>query len=217
MSSLIIHDISVTVTPNFVTWENSEVGLRIETLSEVGESSPAHVSLFTLGAHTGTHLDAPKHFIAGGAPLETLDLKALVGPVWVTEIPDAPKLGARELEAAGIPSGTERLILKTENTRRRLLADEIFHRDYVGIAPDGAQWLVDHGITLVGLDYLSVGAYGEDNIGTHRILLGAEVVLVESLDLTGIAPGGYFLAALPPKFAHAEASPCRVILIEGIS
>lgn len=214
---MIIHDLSICVTEKTVTWENSEIGLEIKTLSEVGPDSVAHVSLFTLGAHTGTHLDAPKHFISNGAPLEDLDLNVLIGPAQVVEIMGAPAIGLKELQNAGIDAGTQRLLIKTDNTTRALLADSKFHRDYVGIASDGAQWLVDNGITLVGLDYLSVGAYGDENVKTHRILLGASVVLVESLDLTSIGPGHYFLAALPPKLGSAEASPCRVVLIEGVS
>ena len=214
---MIIHDVSVTVSPSTVTWENSEIGLQIETLCTVGPDSPAHVSLFRLGAHTGTHLDAPMHFIAGGAPLEQLDLQAVVGPAAVVEITGVPTIDASALASAKIKPGTTRLIIKTDNTARGLVFDSKFHPDYVGVAPDGAQWLVDHGIILIGLDYLSVGAYGEQNIETHRILLGNSVVLVEALNLTDVSPGDYFLAALPPKFAGTEASPCRVVLIEGIS
>jgi len=214
---LIIHDLSICVTPATVTWENSEIGLEVKTLSEVGPDSPAHVSLFTLGAHTGTHLDAPMHFIAGGAPLEQLDLNVLVGPAQVVEIMGTPMIGLKELQSAGIDTDTERLLIKTDNTKRSLLSDSVFHRDYVGIASDGAQWLVDNGIKLVGLDYLSVGSYGEENVKTHRILLGASVVLLESLDLSSTAPGHYVLVALPPKLGGTEASPCRVVLLEGVS
>ena len=214
---MIIHDLSICVTPETVTWENTEIGLEIRTLSEVGPASPAHVSLFTLGAHTGTHLDAPKHFVRGGAPLEQIDLDALIGLAQVVEIPGTPVIGLRELENAGIDPETERLIIKTDNSARNLLADSAFHRDYVGIASDGAQWLVDNGIRLVGVDYLSVGAYGDENVKTHRILLGASVVLVEALDLRSVGAGRYLLAALPPKLGGAEASPCRVVLMEGVS
>jgi len=97
------------------------------------------------------------------------------------------------------------------------LRDGIFHKDYVGIAPSGAQWLLRHGVRLIGVDYLSVGPYGEANAETHRILLGAGVVVVETLVLDAVNAGAYTLVALPPKFAGLEGSPCRCLLIEGES
>jgi arylformamidase len=210
-----IYDISITVTPDIVTWDNAERGHSTEWLSHVNEESVAAVSVQSYGSHTGTHLDAPRHFVAGGATLEALDINDLVGPVQVVEV-EGDSVTAEALERSNIPEGTERIIFKTRNTARKLLDDAQFHRDYVGVAPDAARWLVDRGVRLVGIDYLSIGPYGGVNVETHRILLGAGIIAVEGLALQDVAPGRYFLAALPPKVSGVEGSPCRAILIEGI-
>ena len=108
-----------------------------------------------------------------------------------------------------------RVLFKTDNTQRGLLHDSQFHRDYVGVAPDAARWLVARGVRLVGVDYLSVGPYGDANTETHQILLRAGVVIVEGLVLGDVPAGTYTLAALPPKIRGAEGSPCRAVLMEG--
>ena len=210
-----IHDISITTTPETVTWDDSEQGYSAEWKSHVTEESVAAVSIQSFGSHTGTHLDAPKHFIAGGGSVDELDLESLVGPVEVVAI-QGNSVTAAELEAADLPGDMKRVIFKTQNTSRGLLDKPTFQRDYVGVAPDAARWLVDKGVKMVGIDYLSIGPYGGVNVETHRTLLGAGVVAVEGLLLTDIEPGRYFLAALPPKMGGVEGSPCRVILIEGI-
>ncbi|MGO8673155.1 MAG: cyclase family protein [Capsulimonadaceae bacterium] len=210
-----IHDISITTTSETVTWEGEEKGHTIEWLAEVGADSVASLSVQSFGSHTGTHLDAPRHFIEGGATVESLDLTALVGPADVAAI-EGDVVTAAALEAAALPADCRRLLLRTTNTSRGLIEHAEFHRDYVGIAPDAAVWIVDRGIRLVGIDYMSIGPYGPDNVKTHRILLGAGVVVVETLLLAGIEPGRYFLAALPPKIAGLEGTPCRAILIEGL-
>lgn len=210
-----IIDISVTTTPKTVTWENTERGFQAEWQSHIDEKSVAAVSVQSFGSHTGTHLDAPKHFIEGGISVDQLDIESLVGPAVVVKI-EGDSVTAAELDSLDIPSGTLRLILKTKNTDRKLLESTTFHRDYVGVSPDAAHWMVDRGVRLVGIDYLSIGAYGGANVETHRTLLGAGIVAVEGLRLRDVEPGAYFLAALPPKMSEVEGSPCRVILIEGI-
>lgn len=208
-----IYDISVTTTPETITWEGTEKGQSVEWLAMVGPDSVASLSTQSFGSHTGTHLDAPLHFVPGGKSVEQLDLDALVGPVELVHV-HGDVIGAADLEAAKLPSDTRRVIFKTRNTDRGLMAGHEFARDYVGVGPDAAQWLVDRGYVLVGIDYLSVGPYGAANVATHRILLGAEVVLVEGLSLAHVAPGRYVIAVLPPKFAGVEGSPCRAILME---
>jgi len=210
-----IYDISITTTPETVTWDDSERGFDFEWRSHVTEESVAAVSVQTIGSHTGTHLDAPKHFIAGGGSVDELDINSLVGFVEVVAI-QGNSVTAAELDGVDLPAGTERVIFKTQNTTRGLLDKTSFQRDYIGVAPDAAQWLVDRKVRLVGIDYLSIGPYGGVNIDTHRILLGAGVVAVEGLKLDGVEPGRYFLAALPPKVSGVEGSPCRAVLIEGI-
>ena len=212
-----IHDISITTSPRTVTWEGTEQGYSLAWNQRIGADSVCNVSVITDGAHTGTHLDAPLHFVAGGRAVEALDVRTLVGPAQVVEIYGRGVLTAVDMEAAGIVPATERLLFKTDNSRRRLLSDVAWHPEYVGIAPDAAAWLVTHGVKLVGVDYLSVGPYGADNVETHRTLLGAGVVILETLRLEEIRPGQYFLVALPPKFEGAEGSPCRVVLIENIT
>ncbi len=207
-----IHDISLTATPGMVTWENAEPALSLRWDSVIGAGSACNTSFLHGGSHTGTHLDAPLHFMPGGGCVPDLDLQTLIGPARVVEVFGHAQITAAALDAAAIPAGTERLLFKTDNTRRGLLHDPQFHPEYVGVAPDAALWLVGRGVRLVGVDYLSVGPYGPANVETHRTLLDAGVVVVEGLVLTDIAPGAYLFAALPPKVAGAEGSPCRAVL-----
>ena len=215
---MIIHDISLTTSPQTLTWEGKEQGYSLEWMAQIGEgpgSSPCNVSIATLGMHTGTHLDAPLHFVPGGNTVAGLDVQTLVGPAQVVQIYGRESITGADLEGANIPPGTERVLLKTDNTRLGRLHKKEFDTQYVGVAPSGAHWLVTHGVKLVGVDYLSVGPYGAVNVETHRILLGAGMVVVETLVLDAINAGEYTLLALPPKFADAEGSPCRVLLVEG--
>lgn len=213
---MIIHDISVTVTPQTITGAGKDRRFSARQVSEIGPGGMGvNISVLTLGAHTGTHLEAPSHFVPGGLPIDSVDLSVLVGPAEVVEIYGRSPITAADLEHANIPPQTERVLLKTDNTRFMRLQDGVFHPDYTGLAPSGAEWLVHHGVRLVGTDYLSIGPYGPVNTETHRILLGAGLVIVESLALAKIVPGGYTLLALPPKFSGLEASPCRCLLIEG--
>ena len=211
-----IHDISFAVSEKTVTWDDTEQGFSKVWTSELGnEGASCNVSVLTTGTHTGTHLDAPLHFIPEGMSLDALDLSTLVGPAQVVEIFGRDQVTSADLEGAGIMRGTVRVLLKTDNTRLRRKDNPHFDSGYVGLATSGAQWLVSHGVRLVGIDYLSIGPYGPMNTETHKIVLGAGMVVVETLVLDGIAPGKYTLIALPPKFQGLEGSPCRALLIEG--
>ena len=211
-----IHDISFAVSEKTVTWDDTEQGFSKVWTSELGnEGASCNVSVLTTGTHTGTHLDAPLHFISEGMSLDALDLSTLVGPAQVVEIFGRDQVTSADLEGAGIMRGTVRVLLKTDNTRLRRKDTPHFDSGYVGLATSGAQWLVSHGVRLVGIDYLSIGPYGPMNTETHKIVLGAGMVVVETLVLDGIAPGKYTLIALPPKFQGLEGSPCRALLIEG--
>lgn len=213
---MIIHDISLMVTPHTITGGGAERRFSVRNVSEIGaESDGCNLSVLTVGAHTGTHVETPLHFVPGGLSVETVDISTLVGPAEVVQIYGRSPITAAELEHANIPTNAKRILLKTDNTRYKRLHDTIFHKDYTGLAPSGAEWLVRRGVTLVGIDYISIGPYGPVNTETHKILLGAGIVVVESLMLDKIVAGEYLLLALPPKFAGLEASPCRCVLIEG--
>lgn len=213
---MIIHDISMTVTPKTITGGGAERRFSVKSVSEIGaQGLGANLSVLTVGAHTGTHLETPLHFVPGGLSVETLTLETLVGPAEVVQIYGRNPITAADLEHTNLPPKTERVLLKTDNTRFLRLKDPEFYKDYTGLAPSGAEWLIRRGVRLVGIDYLSIGPYGPVNTETHRILLGAGMVVVEALLLDKIQPGEYLFMALPPKFAGLEASPCRCLLIEG--
>lgn len=202
-------DVSVSVGPGIVVWPGDPpVANRRAQSIEAGDA--ANVTALSMGAHTGTHVDAPLHYVDGAAAIDDMDPGATIGPARVVALDSPGPLGATELAGAGVARG-ERVLLKTRNSARRWF-EEPFRDDYVHVAPDGARLLAERGVRAVGVDYLSVGGMGDDGARTHRILLEAGVWIVEGLWLGDVEPGRYELVCLPVKLAGADGAPARALL-----
>jgi arylformamidase len=206
-----IYDISLTITPTLPVWPG-DPPVRLTQPAHLERGDICTITRLDISAHTGTHLDAPAHFIRGGAGVETLDLNVLIGPALVVDARGRGHLTAEALEALAIPPGVQRLLLRTDNSAIWQRGDTAFHENFVAIAPSGATWLVERGVRLVGIDYLSVAPF-DDGIPTHEILLGAGIIAVEGLDLSAIEAGEYQFACLPIKIGGADGAPCRAVLI----
>jgi arylformamidase len=203
------YDVSVPLRPGMPTYAG-EPGPRLEHLKQIARGDSANVTALSLGSHTGTHVDAPHHFLDGRSTVEAMPLEALIGPAQVIELTEQRHITADDLEAASIPAGTTRLLLKTPNSR--FWNDDEFHTDFVGLAEDAAQWLVERGFVLVGIDYLSIERFRSPEHEVHKILLEANVVIVEGLDLRQVTPGEYMMACAPLKVVGADGAPARVFL-----
>jgi arylformamidase len=201
-------DISTPLRPGMVAWPGSP-NVEAPFFLQLADGDPANATRLSLDVHCGTHVDAPLHQIAGAAPMASMALDDLCGPAVVVEIGDARRIGPAEL-AAAVPDGTVRVLLKTSNSRGGVAA-EAFDEQYAAITADGAQWLVDRGVRLVGIDYLSIQRY-EDDATTHKILLQAPVIILEGLTLGHVAPGPYELLCLPIAVPELEAAPARAVL-----
>jgi arylformamidase len=203
-----IFDVTVTLRAGMPTWDG-EPGPDCRPIKRIGvDGEQAQVSLLTLGTHTGTHVDAPSHFIPGGASVDALPLNALIGPCRVVQVDTRTLIEPDDLDPAAI--GAHRLLLKTPSGG--FWSDPQVRRDFVALSPAAAEWLVAQGVLLVGIDYLSVDPYDADPAVAHLTLLGAGIVVLEGLDLREAPPGEYDLAALPLKFAGADGAPARVVL-----
>jgi len=207
-----IHDISLSISESLIVWPG-DPPVSITQPQHMDRGDKATVSHLSMSAHTGTHVDAPAHFILGGSGVETLDLNVLVGPALVVEAMETDLLSADVLERLSIPPGTERVLFHTHNSDRWARGEREFSREFVAITEDGARWLAEHGVRLVGVDYMSVGPFGAD-APTHRILLDAGIIPVEGLDLSDVEPGVYQLVCLPLKIVGGDGAPARAILIE---
>jgi arylformamidase len=207
-----IHDISIGIAPVMPVWPG-QPAVELNRLQEIGPGSHANVSRLALSVHTGTHVDAARHFVADGAGVETLPLEILTGRALVINLPRADRITAAILDKAKIPPRTRRLLIRTRNSNWWKNTDSEFHTDFVGVAADAAQWLVDHKVELIGVDYLSVAPWKE-SYDTHRILLLAGVVVVEGLNLLNIKPGRYDFTCLPLKLMGCDGAPARAILTE---
>jgi len=208
-----IYDLSVSLSSTMPTYPG-DPAVSIEPVLQIAKGDAANVSRLSFGDHSGTHLDPPVHFIPGGKSVDQLDLNVLYGPARVVDLTRVEKaITADDLERAKLPRRAVRILFKTRNSD--LWQRSGFQKDFVAFAWDAAQWIVDRGIKLVGIDYLSAESFGVSEPRTHRILLGAGVVIVEGLNLRNIAPGNYTLACLPLKIKDGDGGPARAILIEG--
>jgi arylformamidase len=206
-----IYDISLTVSNDLPTWPGDT------PIDLVRNHDMQHGELYTLSqitttVHVGSHLDAPMHFVRDGYGVDQIDLNKLIGLCFVVDLPNVVSIDAQSLEQANIPANVTRLLCRTRNSAYWARGDNTFHTDFVAIDPSGAEWIVKRGIQLVGVDYLSVGAY-EGGIPTHEILLSNGVVPVEGLDLSRIEPGKYQLICLPLKLKDCDGAPVRAVLM----
>ncbi len=207
MSSL--YDISVPVNATLPVWPGDQPA---ETLFERGEHGYGSSQISTT-LHVGTHIDAPAHVVQDGPLVETIALQRLIGTAWVAEVAEEiTHIGPAELEQLAIPTGTTRMLLKTANSRLWAATSRGFEEDYTALTTEGARWIVDHGMDLVGIDYLSIQRYDDPGTTTHLTLLGKGVIILEGLDLTDVPPGEYELLCLPWKVTGVCGAPVRAVL-----
>ncbi len=202
-------DVSVPLRTGMVHWPDNPPVLIERTLDiELGDV--ANVSKLSMGAHTGTHMDAPLHFFQKGKGIHTMPLSVGMGQVRVIEIRDPESIKPEELRPHQIQRG-ERVLFKTRNSPRCWQTED-FVEDFVYISQGAARYLAAQQVQTVGIDYLSVGGFTKDGVETHRALLEAGIWLIEGLNLTNIKPGIYELICLPLKIEDADGAPARAIL-----
>jgi len=209
MSELI--DISVPLDEDLPIWPDSP-GFEVHPLQRIEDGAEANVSRLDCDVHTGTHIDAPRHFVQNGATIDEIPLDVMNGPVSVIRIRDAvTTITADMLNHIDLPREATRILFRTSNSKLWDKHGPTFQSEYTALAPDAAGWLVERGFRCVGVDYLSVQHY---NAGpeTHQILLEGGVVIIEGLILTEVPPGQYELLCLPLSISGVEAAPSRVAL-----
>ena len=203
-------DISVMLHAGMVHWPG-DPSVTITRTSDIALGDSATVSKLSMGSHTGTHMDAPLHFLRGGKGLDEMPLETTVGPARVLAICHPQWITPEELRSHHIRCG-ERILLKTKNSTRCWKTDR-FVEDFVSLSTDAARFLAGRRVRVVGIDYLSVGGYRERNgVAVHRTLLGAGIWIIEGLDLSRVQPGRYELICLPLRVRASDGAPARAIL-----
>lgn len=206
-----LYDVSVPVYEGMPAWPN-DPGISLKLASSFAKGGHSNVTHMEMGAHTGTHMDAPFHFEPKGYGIDQIPLEVLIGPCRVFDLVDIPgHIDRATLEKCDL-RGVTRVLFKTKNSRHWANGVREFDKGFVAIVADGAEYLVALGARFVGVDYLSVEPYGSKDHLVHHTLLRANVAIVEGLNLTDVPAGDYELIALPMKLKGADGAPARVVL-----
>lgn len=207
-----LYDVTVSISTALPVYPG-DPPIELERVMSLDRGDIANVTRLCCSTHIGTHVDPPSHFIAGGLTLDELPLDVLIGPARVVDVGEAMAIDATTLAACDL-TGVERVLFKTRNSSfwPPTEDDKEFREDFVYIEPDAARLLVESGVRLVGIDYLSVEKFNFTEPATHWTLLGAGVVIVEGLALRDVPPGDYELICLPLKIKDGDGAPARVVL-----
>jgi arylformamidase len=204
-----IHDASIPLYPGMLKWINDR-HVELEQEDSIKNGDAHNLSRLTCSTHIGTHIDAPYHFTEEGKTVDRVSLHDLIGEALVVQI-NADTITADELRDIDFPT-FKRILFKTRNSE--LLKSEEFNTDYVALDYSAAELLVTNNVRMVGIDYLSIEKYGAKEHPVHQLLTGNDVIIIETLDLSTVEPGAYFLVALPLKLKGCDGAPARVVLIE---
>jgi len=205
-------DATATLDPAATPVYVGDAPMKFDFLKDMRKGDAFTLSVYSMGAHSGTHIDAPMHFVRDGASIDRVSLEPLIGPARVIEIADTIQgIDAAELNRHDW-RGAARLLFRTRSSVRGWMKSPTFHRDFAYIAPDAAQLLADAGVQLVGIDYISAEQFGAPTPRTHQILLGKGIPIVEGMALEGVSAGDYDLIVLPIKVAGHEGAPARAVL-----
>ena len=202
-------DVSVTLKTGMVHWPGDPPA-RISHALEIERGDPCTVSLLEMGAHTGTHMDAPAHFVRGGVGIDDMPPDAAIGSARVISIRDRKSIKREELLRHAIRRG-ERVLLKTHNSDHCWDTDR-FVEDFVYLSAGAAEYLAERQVRLVGVDYLSVGGFRADGVESHQALLRAGIWIIEGLNLKQVPPGRVHLLCLPLKLGGGDGAPARALV-----
>jgi arylformamidase len=206
------YDITLTISPELIVWPD-DPPVEITRSASIAAGDEANVTRIQMSVHTGTHIDAPCHFIDGAGSVENIPIDLLTGRAYVLHVDPEIDLITRELvENSTIPPRTKRVLFRTRNSDHWTSPHTAFDENFVALDPEAAAYLIQRGVKLVGVDYLSVAPY-RDGTPTHQTLLESGVVIVEGLNLSEVDQGRYTLYCLPLKIAGADGAPARAILI----
>lgn len=205
-------DASAPIDPQTAPVYPGNAPIKLEFMLDYAKGDRLDLSSYSLGAHTGTHVDAPLHFIKGGTAVDKVPLEPFVGPARVIDCSaEATVIDTAELNKHDW-KGAKRILFRTRNSRNGWMTDPTFHEDFTYLAPDAAQLLADAGVQLVGIDYLSIEKFHSRQPKTHLALLSKGIPVIEGLSLKDVAPGDYDLIVLPLRVVGHEAAPARAIL-----
>ncbi len=207
-----IIDITVPVGPGMLTYPGDPV-VSVERISDMADGDVSNLSIISMSTHAGTHVDPPIHFVADGVTIDRVPLDTLIGPAHLIDMRGIATIGPRELENAELPANTERVLFLTDWSARWAEVSPAFPDVYTALSPDGARWLVNRGVRLVGTDFISIEGTEDPTFPVHRTLLGANVAIVEGLDLREAVPGPYTLWCLPLKIRDGNGGPARAVLV----
>ena len=205
------YDISLPLSADLPIWPGDPPFVR-RHISAIAQGGNTNTSFLEMCAHMGTHVDAPDHFLGDHRTVENLPLSNLCGRAYVLYLPEADLVTASLLEKAEIPPRTRRLLIKTRNSQYWVKHEKLFQPDFVALSPDAAQYVVNRGFKLVGVDYLSVAPFKQSR-PTHEILLKSGIIILEGLDLSAVSQGRYTLFCLPLKLVGSDGAPARAILV----
>lgn len=201
-------DITVPIDSRLATYPGN-TPFALDAIKRIANGDSSNVSALRLSAHAGTHVDAPRHFFDDGTGVEALPLEMLCGRTRVVELTTRRAVTAEDLAGVDLREDV-RILLKTHNSR--LWGSPEFHRDFIGVTEGGARFLVDRGVKVLGVDYLSVEQYKAPGAPAHHVLLGAGTIVIEGLNLRDVEPGSYEMFCLPLPVVGADGAPARVIL-----
>ncbi|RZN37022.1 MAG: cyclase family protein [Methanophagales archaeon ANME-1-THS] len=204
-----IYDLSVSIYTGMLKWPE-DPGVSLTQAASMKNGDRYNVSLLTCGTHLGTHIDAPYHVTETGKRVDQLSLYELIGEALVVQM-DADSITADELRMVDLRT-YKRILFKTRNSE--MLKTEAFNPEYVSLDYSAAELLVHHGVRVIGIDYLSIEAFESETHAVHKLLTGNDIIILESLDLSNVEPGAYFLIALPLKLKNCDGAPARVVLVE---
>jgi len=206
-----IYDVSLTISNGMVVWPG-DPEVNIIPYKSIKEGASSNVSSIQLSSHTGTHIDVPCHFIDGGRTLDDIPIDIFIGKARLFELDVLKKIDAGDLNRLNL-TGVERVLFKTRNSQFWDQGGERFRKDFVYLTNEGARFLVDSGIKMVGIDYLSIEEFGNKSAPAHHILLGAGVIIVEGLNLSRVKEGEYEIICSPLKIKGGDGAPARVFLV----
>ena len=198
-----IYDISLPISESLPVYPG-DPSVTVDVISDVSSGAPYTLTRISMGSHTGTHVDAPLHLLADGDTVDNLPIDLLMGPCYLASADIDMPISIQELDSLAVPPETTRLLLRTRNAKGYL-------------TQDAASRLVDTGEKLVGIDSPSVDAPGSPDLPAHRVMLEAEVIIVENLALDAVNPGGYLLVCLPLRIAGCDGAPARAVLMDSIA